>query len=181
MAERPESRPNEDGFRLWCCGHLSFAEGIIYILRGVLLCCTALLGVVGAVHLLWIAIRDWTSTGPVFLLIDRLLFILMLLEILHTVRISIRSHMLVVEPFLIVGLIASIRRMLVLTLQAEALTKGGNWSSDGRALFQASMIELGVLAGVIVVLVASIYAMRRTRPAAAQKDLEAFLPEGEPR
>jgi len=178
MPEQTEKRPKEDSFRLWCCGYLSFAEGIVYILLGILLCCTALLGIVGAVHLLWTAIRDWTGTEAIFLLIDRVLFVLMLVEILHTVRISIRSHMLVVEPFLIVGLIASIRRMLVLTLQAEALTKGGSWAAYGRALFQASMIELGVLAGVVVVLVASIYAMRRTRPAAAQKDLYAFLPEG---
>ena len=178
MADEPERSSREEVFRRLCCGYLSFAEGAVYILLGILLCCTALLGIVGAVHLLWIATRDWTGTGTIFLLIDRLLFILMLVEILHTVRISIRSHMLVVEPFLIVGLIASIRRMLVLTLQAEALTKGGSWAADGKALFQASMIELGVLAGVIVVLVASIYAMRRTRPAAAQKDLDAFLPEG---
>ncbi|PYT32499.1 MAG: hypothetical protein DMG57_01545 [Acidobacteria bacterium] len=37
----------------------------------------------------------------------------MLVEILHTVRISIRSHNLVTVPFLVVGLIASIRRMFV--------------------------------------------------------------------
>jgi hypothetical protein len=41
----------------------------------------------------------------------------MLVEILHTVRISIRSHVLVTEPFLVIGLIASIRRMLVISLE----------------------------------------------------------------
>jgi hypothetical protein len=41
----------------------------------------------------------------------------MLVEILHTVRISIRSHILVTEPFLVIGLIASIRRILVITLK----------------------------------------------------------------
>jgi len=41
---------------------------------------------------------------------EQLLIVLMLVEILHTVRISIRSHkLMIVEPFLIVGLIASIR------------------------------------------------------------------------
>ncbi len=37
-------------------------------------------------------------------------------------RISIRSHILVTEPFLVVGLIASIRRILVITLEAATLT-----------------------------------------------------------
>ena len=50
--------------------------------------------------------------------LDQLLVVLMLVEILHTVRISIRSHILVTEPFLVVGLIASIRRILVITLEA---------------------------------------------------------------
>ena len=66
------------------------------------------------------ALKDWTGTEAIFELIDRLLLVLMLLEILHTLRISIRSHALVVEPFLVVGLIASIRRILVLGMQAEA-------------------------------------------------------------
>lgn len=82
----------------------------------------------------------------------------MLVEILHTVRISIRSHKLVVEPFLIVGLIASIRRMLVLTLQAESMTNASHWSTESKPLFEASIIELGVLALVIAVLVATIVA-----------------------
>jgi cellobiose-specific phosphotransferase system component IIC len=101
----------------------------------------------------------------------------MLVELLHTVRISIRSHMLVVEPFLIVGLIATIRRVLVLTLQAEALTSKGSWAADGKSLFQASMIELGVLGVVIAILVTAIYAMRRTRPDAANKELADVLPK----
>jgi hypothetical protein len=44
-------------------------------------------------------------------------------QILHTVPISIRSHVLVTEPFLVVGLIASIRRILVITLEAATLTR----------------------------------------------------------
>jgi hypothetical protein len=56
---------------------------------------------------------------------------LMLVEILHTVRISIRSHVLVTEPFLVIGLIASIRRMLVIGLELATLTKPGAWSTEG--------------------------------------------------
>lgn len=157
-------QPAEKDFRQKCSASLSLVEIAIYSLLGILLSATALLGLVGAGHLLWLGMRDWSGTSFIFLLIDRLLFILMLVEILHTVGISIRSHMLVIEPFLIVGLIATIRRMLVLTLQAASLTTGANWSEKGKPLFQASMIELSILGFLIIVLVAGIYALRRTRP-----------------
>jgi len=63
------------------------------------------------------------------------------------------------EPFLVVGLIACIRRMLVITLESSQ-AKGAP-ASDGPALFQSSMIELGVLGALILVMVISIYLVRR--------------------
>jgi hypothetical protein len=44
---------------------------------------------------------------------------------------------LVTEPFLVIGLIASIRRMLVISLELATLTKQGAWSSEGASLFRA--------------------------------------------
>ena len=118
---------------------------------------------IGSLHLLWIGVQDWTGTRYIFELIDRLLLVLMVAELLLTVRISIRAHRLVVEPFLIIGLIATIRRTLVLGLHAEEFTKISQWSVDVESRFRASMIELGLLALLIAVLVASIYVVR-TRP-----------------
>ena len=66
--------------------------------------------IVGMVH----SHRRNTQYGVQVL--DQLLFVLVLVEILHTVRISIRAHEILIEPFLIVGLIASIRRVLVITM-----------------------------------------------------------------
>lgn len=142
---------------------LGHVETTTYAVLGILLAATAVLAIVGSLHLFVIGIRDFTGTAAIFLLIDRLLIILMLVELLHTVRISIRSHSLVVEPFLIIGLIAIIRRTLVLTLQAEGFTQDTQWTSDVESHFHASMIEAGVLALLIAVLVASIYVIRKTR------------------
>ena len=64
---------------------------------------------------------------------------------------------------LIVGLIASIRRVLVVTLQSSEAMHGKDWSPEKQALFQASMIELGVLAGLILAMVASIFLLHRAR------------------
>jgi uncharacterized membrane protein (DUF373 family) len=164
MAElHPTRTAMQEGFRIQCSRHLSTVEISIYTLLGVLLIATALFGIAGELHLLWSGFRDWTGTTTIFDLIDRILFILMLVEILHTVRISIRSHMLVIEPFLIVGLIAIIRRMLVLTLQAENYTNPTHWGADGQVLFRDFMMEMGMLALMVAVLVASIYIIRRSQ------------------
>jgi uncharacterized membrane protein (DUF373 family) len=154
MAEKSPSRP------YLLLGHM---ETVIYGVLGILLAATAILAIIGCLHLFANGIRDFTGTASIFLLIDRLLLVLMLVELLHTVRISIRSHALVVEPFLIIGLIAIIRRTLVLTLQAEGFTQGTQWTSDVESHFRASMIEAGVLALLITVLVTSIFVIRKTR------------------
>lgn len=154
MAENTQSRP------YLFLGHV---ETVIYAVLGILLGATAILAIVGSLYLLANGVRDFTGTAAIFLLIDRLLLVLMLVELLHTVRISIRSHALVVEPFLIIGLIAIIRRTLVLTLHAEGFTEDTHWTADVESHFRASMIEAGVLALLVAVLVASIVVIRKTR------------------
>jgi uncharacterized membrane protein (DUF373 family) len=115
--------------------------------------------------MLWEGLVHWTIAAQTLAVLDQLLVVLMLVEILHTVRISIRSHYLVTEPFLVVGLIASIRRVLVITLEAATLTKGGTWSTEGASIFRASMTELGLLGLLILILVFSITLLRRYAPA----------------
>lgn len=176
MRQQSRAKSVEDASREFSCGYLALAEVGVYVLLGVLLCAVAAVGIAGAVHLLWLSVRDWTGTNAIFELIDRLLFVLMLVEILHTVRISIKSHMLVVEPFLIVGLIATIRRMLVLTLQAEQFTFSRS-TGGAPLLFRATMIEMGVLGGLIAILVVSIYFMRMTRPKEAAETLRDEVPD----
>jgi uncharacterized membrane protein (DUF373 family) len=163
----------ETRIRIGYCDYLSVVEVAIYIMLGTLLAMAAILGVVGAFSLVAGALRNWTGTEAIFELIDRLLLVLMLLEILHTLRISIRSHALVVEPFLVVGLIASIRRILVLGMQAESLTKKENWINGGQPLFQASMIEFGVLSLVIAVLVGAIFFLRKSSNLSGQGEHES--------
>lgn len=171
MNRTPQTRASEDSMRIWCCGYLSIAEVAIYVILGILLCAASAVGIAGAMHLLWVALRDWSGVRAIFEMIDRLLFILMLVEILHTVRISIKSHMLVVEPFLIVGLIATVRRLLVLTLQAETLTSNRTYVQDA-GIFRSTMIELVVLGALTAILVGSIVLMRKTRPKEADAELQ---------
>jgi uncharacterized membrane protein (DUF373 family) len=131
-------------------------EHALYLALGLLLAATGLLALGGAAATLWNGLGAWTAPETVFIVIDRLLFVLMLIEILHTVR----SGSLSCEPFLVVGLIASIRRILVITLESSQAAK--HWSDEVEQLFRASMIELAVLGALIAVMVASIFLLRRT-------------------
>jgi len=45
-------------------------------------------------------------------LLDRVLLVLILVEIVHTVVISLRDHTLLPQPFIVVGLVAVIRKIL---------------------------------------------------------------------
>ena len=165
MASDPPTRPQENRLRLLFCGGLGLVEVSIYMMLGLLLSLTGLIALGGVVPILWESAHHLSQPSGVFKIMDRLLFVLMLVEILHTVRISIRSHRLVTEPFLIVGLIASIRRMLVITLEAASLTEPAKWTAGGAAIFRASMLELTLLAFLVLSLVVSICLLRR-HPAA---------------
>jgi uncharacterized membrane protein (DUF373 family) len=116
--------------------YLGRAEVTIYSVLAILLFITALATIANAGKMLWEGLSHWTIAGETLRVLDQLLVVLMLVEILHTVRISIRSHYLVTEPFLVVGLIASIRRLLVITLEAATLTKGGSGRSRVQAFFE---------------------------------------------
>jgi uncharacterized membrane protein (DUF373 family) len=150
--------------------YLGKAEVVVYTILAVLLFVTALGSIVVAGNLLWESIVQRTFAAQTLRVLDQMLIVLILVEILHTVRISIRSHILVTEPFLVVGLIASIRRILVITLEAASIAEVGNWSAEGASIFRANMIELGLLGLLILSLVFSITLLRRYAP--GPKDLE---------
>jgi len=138
-------------------------EHAIMIALGVVLSLTALLALGGAAVQLWDGVVGAGNAKTLLAIVDRLLFVLMIVEILHTVRVSIRSGALTCEPFLIVGLIASIRRVLVITLETSQNMPGKTAEPGHGEAFQAAMVELGVLGGLILVMVVSIYLLRRSR------------------
>ncbi len=135
-------------------------EIIAYLVLGLLLALTALLGIGAAAVSLWTAVLQHGDADSLVYAIDRILFMLMVVEILHTVRVSFRSGTLVCEPFLIVGLIASIRRMLVITLETSQVNQPGKWTPETEGLLHSTMLELAVLGGLILVMVVSIYILR---------------------
>ncbi|HEX9244248.1 MAG TPA: phosphate-starvation-inducible PsiE family protein [Anaeromyxobacter sp.] len=137
-------------------------QDVVYVALGLLLALTvgALL-VRGGVDLVR-AIAAGVEVRTVVVLLDRILLALMVVELLYTLQVSFREHALVPEPFLLLALIASVRRILVITAEFGAQTR------PDPMLFQQVMWELGLLTALIVVLVASVVVLRR-RPVEAPK------------
>src|SRR5260370_18110724 len=79
------------------CGR---GEDVVYIVLGFLLACTAgALLVTTAIELMR-AIAQGNAMDAMVALLDRLLLVLMVVELLYTVQVSFRAHALVPEPFL---------------------------------------------------------------------------------
>jgi uncharacterized membrane protein (DUF373 family) len=146
------------------CLHLF--EALLYIIVGALLSAAAVGQVIQAGALMWQSAVTKAPAGYALAVLDQLLLVLMLVELLHTVRISVRSQSLIMEPFLIVGLMASIRRVLVITMQVAKMTEQGQPQAGETAMatFRNTMVELGLLGVLILIFVFSIYLLRRSSP-----------------
>ncbi len=127
----------------------TWIEDLAYMVLGVLLAMSALalLGSAAFMFARGIGAPDLPAT--IVALLDRLLLVLMVIELLYTVQISFREHALVPEPFLIVGLVAATRRILVITAELTGM-------QEKLEVFRASMIELALLTAMIIALVASL-------------------------
>jgi hypothetical protein len=87
-------------------------------------------------------------------LLSSLLLVFIFTEIIHTIRAVIDEKILVAEPFLIVGIVAAIRRMVVLGAEAQDLL--------GKPEFGDAMQELGILTATIFFLGATVFLLRKT-------------------
>jgi uncharacterized membrane protein (DUF373 family) len=166
LARRSSSRDDAaepEEVRGWIARAFTRTEDVVYVGLGVLLAASALIllvdGVVQFARLF--GTLDRLQPGVIDLL-DRILLILMIVEIMYTVQVSFREHALVPEPFLIVGLVAVIRRILVLTAEF------GELMDKEPPAFANSMIELGLLSFMMLALVASLLLLKR-RPVQAER------------
>jgi uncharacterized membrane protein (DUF373 family) len=97
--------------------------------------------------------------------LDQVLLVFILAELLRTVSTIVRQSEILAEPFLLIGIIAVVRRILAVTVSIE--------QSLGTEDFYALLIELGVLTVLVISLSAALYISRRVEsllPHAARKD-----------
>ncbi len=146
-------------FTLWVARLWSWGERLVYLGIGITLLVTALGGLLET----WVYdvlpwIRGQQGLGVLDVL-DQLLLISMLVEILQMVKISLTTKLrLASEPFLTVGLISVVRRVLIITAEGSRMVT----QSDPKR-FLALMAELGILALLVGVFVFGLHRLRAQR------------------
>jgi uncharacterized membrane protein (DUF373 family) len=88
-------------------------------------------------------------------LLSGLLLVFIFTELISTIRVAIARRTVQVEPFLIVGMVAAIRRLIVISAEAENVL--------GTVQFRDLMLEIGLLAGTVLVLGATVFVLRIAR------------------
>ena len=142
MAERDETEPAmtrhaERGLR--------WGEDAVYLGAAFLLVIgAAALLVEGAVLLVTTIPEGPTEAAKV--LLDPLLLVFILVELLSAVRTTLQERKLVAEPFLIVGMIATIKEIIVVAISAK------DYATKDPALFEDALLEIAVLAGLLIAL-----------------------------
>jgi uncharacterized membrane protein (DUF373 family) len=148
--------------RAWIARAFILVEDVVYIGLGLLLAASALSLLGNGIYIFGKSFASGTLTQNIISLLDRILLVMLVVELLYTVQVSFREHAIVPEPFLLVGVIAAIRRVLVLTAEFS------HEKQANAAQFQAFVTELAVLTALILVLVISLMLLRK-RPVVAER------------
>ena len=149
------AKSEEDTLRERVQGAFGFVEDVFYV-------AVALALTLAGIALFGYVVYDFVTkasdgssfTTLILELLDGLLLVFILTELIHTIRAVIDEKVLVAEPFLVVGVVAAIRRLVVVSAEAKDLF--------GKPTFGDAMLEIGVLTGVIVGLVLGIFMLRHT-------------------
>jgi uncharacterized membrane protein (DUF373 family) len=144
---------------------LVLVEDVIYVSIAALLACAALVMTVRSADAL---LDSSTKSGPDVMLevLDGLLLVFIFVELLYAVRTTLKERQIVAEPFLIAGILASIKEIVVLSVKAanEYIGKGPE--------FARAMVEVGVLGGLILVLTVSAVLLRKKEREPAENSSE---------
>jgi uncharacterized membrane protein (DUF373 family) len=137
-------------------------ESAIYGIAFLLLVAAAVLVVIGSVDGVVESVTHKTDTldGGV-LMLDRILLVLIIAELAYTLRTVLKYREIAAEPFLFIGLIATVRRILIVTAAFE--------QPHSKEELTRLLLELGALGLLVLAIAAAIFMIRHSaRHGAAQ-------------
>ena len=149
------AKESTDPKRVWTARAFTLVEDIVYVGLGLLLAGGSLALLVGGLIAFGQHLIAGSLAANIVPILDRILLILLVVELLYTVQVSFREHSVTPEPFLLVGLIAAIRRVLVLTAELAQVHQHTD------EVFRRFVVELVVLTVMIVALVVSLVLLRK--------------------
>ncbi|MGH8892912.1 MAG: phosphate-starvation-inducible PsiE family protein [Actinomycetes bacterium] len=132
---------------------LAITEDIIYVGIAAALAVAAAALLVSAAGGLADLGGDRAASEVVLDVLDTLLLVFIVVELLFAVRVILGKREVVAEPFLVVGIIASIKEIIVLSVEAAGYVGKGE-------RFTHAIVEVGVLGGLVLVLAAAAILLR---------------------
>lgn len=160
MADPDDDQPRRIEALNWA---LTAVEDVVY--AGI-----ALVLSIAAAGLLYVAGHDLVSTlgdedsAGVLQVLDTLLLVFIFVELLYAVRLTLKERQVLVEPFLLVGILAAIKEIVVLSVEAaEQVT-------EEPAAFDRSITEIAVLGLLVLALAASTVLLRRKEREPKEQD-----------
>ncbi len=149
---------------------LAVTEDVIYVGIAVVLAVGALALLVAAGRGMTHVGGDVATTEIVLEVLDTLLLVFIVVELLYAVRVILGKREVVAEPFLVVGIIASIKEIIVLSVEAADLI--------GKSQkFTHAIVEVGVLGALVLVLAAAAIMLRAKERQPEEGDASARAPE----
>ncbi|MBS9532855.1 hypothetical protein KIH27_04545 [Mycobacterium sp. M1] len=128
-------------------------EPVIYAVAFLLLVISAVLVVIGSADAVVAAVtRRVDAIDGGVLILDRVLLVLIVAELAYTLRTVLQYRQIAAEPFLLIGLIAAVRRILIVTAAFEQNPTGDELT---RLLY-----ELGALGLLVLTVAAAIFLLR---------------------
>lgn len=106
-------------------------------------------------------------------LLDRLLLVFILVELIFAVRTTLARREIVAEPFLIVGIIVSIKEIILLSVEVANVLEG-NPTTEGTKDPTAFAVQIGLLGLLVIVLSVSVLLLRmkEREPVEGQRNQE---------
>lgn len=155
MAESAKSDGDEEERQRFADRVLGFLEDVVYWAIAVVLVTGSIALLVAQFHTM-LGLRTSPAKIVMLEILDGLLLIFIFVELLYAVRSCLRSREIVAEPFLIVGILACIKEIVVLSVEAATLLKDG-------PQFSRAIVEVAVLGVAVFVLALSAYVLRERR------------------
>jgi uncharacterized membrane protein (DUF373 family) len=132
------------------------AETVLYALAGLVLAAGGFILVGKAAHDFVTGAFDDGVVDAARHALDTLLLTFIFVELFSAVRLTLHEQRLVAEPFLLVGIIAAIKELVLLSGTEDL-------QEQGFEQFRNGMVEIGVVVGVVLVLSICTLLLRRSR------------------
>ncbi|MBA2312337.1 MAG: hypothetical protein H0V97_06005 [Actinobacteria bacterium] len=131
-----------------------YAEDFFYVSVAAALCVAGVILLGYGLYSFVTQADDLPLSSNILEFLDSMLLVFIVTELIHTIRTVIDDKILTAEPFLIVGIVAAIRRLVVLSAEAKDLL--------GTPTFTDAMLEIGILTTTTLILGLAIFLLRKT-------------------